>query len=213
MTIWAIFSDVHGRADRLARVLDEANSLGAERYLSLGDVGGEHALSQLTATPTDCVFGNWEASGLRGLSAQLRHAVNYWQPSFRADGFCAAHASPVWPSGLEIAAVVSYLRDHQLAWQALFPSLHNSEAARCAAFEALTTHRTALFFHGHTHVQEIWQQVADAPFSQLAQRDFVLSPGSRYLVGVGSVGQPRDTTRSGYCLYDSEAGRVRLVVA
>jgi diadenosine tetraphosphatase ApaH/serine/threonine PP2A family protein phosphatase len=213
MTIWAIFSDVHGRAERLARVLDQANSQGAEKYLSLGDVGGEHALTQLTAMPTECVFGNWEASGLRGLPVQLRRAVNHWQPSFCADNFCAAHASPVWPDGLEIAAIVSYLRDHQLAWQALFPSLHDSEAARRAAFEALAERRTALFFHGHTHVQEIWQHVADAPPGQYIQRDFEVSPGSRYLVGVGSVGQPRDAMRSGYCLYDSEERRVRLVVA
>ncbi len=39
MTLWAIVSDVHSRGDRLGRVLDDVRNAGAERVLSLGDVG------------------------------------------------------------------------------------------------------------------------------------------------------------------------------
>ena len=38
MTRWAILSDVHGRGDRLGRVLADSRAEGAERVLALGDI-------------------------------------------------------------------------------------------------------------------------------------------------------------------------------
>ena len=121
MTLWALLSDVHDRGDRLKRVLSDAGAHGAARVLALGDIGGAPVLDLLDTAGATCVFGNWEASGLRGLPAPYRNWVARWPAQLRADGFWAAHASPVWPAGLAIAGVVDYLRGAQPALDRRFP--------------------------------------------------------------------------------------------
>ncbi len=204
--IWAIFSDIHGRVDRLRWVQADAAARGAGGYLFLGDAGGDHVLRVLAATSTVCVFGNWEASGLRGLEAPWRGSVARWQPRHQQDGFWAAHASPVWPAGLGISGVVDYLRVHDLHWSALFPSLQRSETARWAALTELEAANVPLFLHGHTHVQEAWLWHPGATPERLSGPQFdVPQDGSRLLVGVGSVGEPHDGDGACYALDDETA--------
>ena len=207
--LWAILSDVHGRGDRLARVIADAQAAGAARFLSLGDVGGTAALDLLADVDAQCVFGNWEASGLRGMSQPYRGMVGRWQAHYRADGLWAGHASPVWPAGLGIAGVVDYLRQHDLHWLVLFPSLQHSEEARWAALAELAAAPAPIFFHGHTHIQEAWLWQPDAAPARLSGPAFVIeSEPARCLVGVGSVGLPHDGSGACYVLYDDVARRV-----
>lgn len=204
--IWAILSDVHGRGDRLARVLADARAHGAERILSLGDLGSTHALEMLNSVDAGHVFGNWEASGLRGMRQPYRGQVARWPAQYWADDFGAAHASPVWPAGLVITGVVDYLRSNGLHWTALFPSLLRSEGARWEAWCRLEEADVPLFFHGHTHVQEAWCWTPGQPPTRLVGPDVLVpSDGSRLLVGVGSVGDARDGGGACYALYDSRA--------
>jgi predicted phosphodiesterase len=214
MTVWAIVSDVHGRGDRLARALADARGLGATRILALGDIGGTGALEMLRAADADCVFGNWEASGLRGLPAPYRGWVARWPAQIRLDSFWAAHASPVWPAGLGIADVINHLRAANLHWTGLFPSLQRSGDARWAAFAELDVAGIGLFLHGHTHIQEAWRwRPGSAPESAPVriggeQGSLLFEPGDLWLVGVGSVGDPHDGSGACYVLYDSDSHRL-----
>jgi predicted phosphodiesterase len=213
MTLWALLSDVHGRGDRLARVLADLRVQGAERILVLGDVGGPIPLSLLDRTGALCVFGNWEASGLRGLPPPYRSWVGRWPAILRLDGFVAGHASPVWPDNLSIGGVVEHLRARNLHWTQLFPSLQHSESSRTAAFTALGESSSTVFFHGHTHVQEAWRLLeGELPhrIEYAASEGGVLQLGEdeRWLIGVGSVGDPHDGPGTHYALYDSTARRL-----
>jgi diadenosine tetraphosphatase ApaH/serine/threonine PP2A family protein phosphatase len=201
MTIWAILSDVHGRGDRLSRVLADADACNASRILSLGDLGGTHVLERLNQAGAQNVFGNWEASSLRGMAQPYRGQVACWPPQVRSDGFCAAHASPVWPEGLGIGDVVDYLRERALHWTALFPSLSRSPEARSAAFGELAAAGVAVFFHGHTHIQEAWTWVPGGSPQRLSGSSlFLPDDGTQVLVGVGSVGDARDGPKARYVL-------------
>lgn len=210
MALWAILSDVHGRGDRLARALADARGQGATTILALGDIGSTHALDLLDAAEARCVFGNWEASGLRGLPASYRNWVMRWPALAQANGFCAAHASLVWPAGLEIVQVVEYLRARSLHWTELFPSLQRSEEARWAALTELEAAGQAVFFHGHTHCQEAWcWTLGSAPVRVDGSRtEFVIQADERWLIGVGSVGDPHDGGGVCYALYDPAAHKV-----
>jgi len=211
MTLWAILSDVHGRTDRLARALADAKEYGATRLLSLGDAGGVAAIERLDAARASYVFGNWEASGLRGLPGHYRNAVAEWPALYRGEGFWAAHASPVWPEGLAAGGVVEYLRVNGLHWNALFPLLQHSPEARRDAFAELDAAGVPLFFHGHTHVQEVWCRGSDGVPTQVRELDFDIEPpGSRWLVGVGSAGASHDGGGACYALYDDARRRVAL---
>jgi len=206
--IWAILSDVHGRGDRLKRVLADAEAHGASQVLALGDIGDVPALNTLDRAGATCVFGNWEASGLRGLPPLYRGWVGSWSPAFRADGLWAAHASPVWPAGLSIAGVVDYLRERQCHWTILFPSLMRSEQARWDALAELETADVRVFFHGHTHVQEAWRWTPGGVPQQIVGDELKIEAGERWLVGVGSVGTPHDSDAACYALYDEATQQV-----
>ncbi len=207
--LWAIFSDIHGRPDRLDRVLRDAQRQGATRYLSLGDVGSMVALDILADVGALCVFGNWEASGLRGMASPYRQWVARWPAQLRIPELWAAHASPVWPQGLEIAGVVDYMRRQELRWPMLFPSLQHSEEARWAALAELDAGAAAVFFHGHTHVQEAWLWRPGAAPARLTGPTFAIESAlDRCLVGVGSVGMPHDGNGACYALYDDATRRV-----
>ncbi len=218
MTLWALLSDVHGRGDRLARVLADVQARRASRpaddvrILALGDIAGPGPLSQLDRAGVLCVFGNWEASGLRGLPPPYRSWVAHWPAILQTDGFLAGHATPVWPANLSIAGVVDYLRARGLHWTHLFPSLQHSEAGRAAAFAALDESGSSLFFHGHTHVQEAWRLAEGGPPQRIdyatAEGGVLdLAEGERWLVGVGSVGDPHDGPGAHYALFDSASRR------
>jgi len=210
MTLYALLSDVHGRGDRLARVLADAQRCGADVFVALGDIAGVHALALLDEVGATCVFGNWEASGFRGLPPPYRGWVRRWPAQVKLDGFIAAHASPVWPARLEVAGVVEYLRTRGLHWTALFPSLLHSEEARRQALAELEAADLALFFHGHTHTQDAWcSRSGHAPERVPGGRGGIeIAAGERWLVGVGSVGNPHDGPGACYALYDAEARRV-----
>lgn len=208
MTLWAFLSDVHGRGDRLKRVLADGVAQGATRFLGLGDIASLNALDQLNALGAQNVFGNWEASGLRGMPMPYRGQVARWPAQLRVDSFWAAHASPVWPAGLGISGVVDYLRAQQTHWTTLFPSLQRSDSARWAALAELEAADASIFFHGHTHIQEAWRWMpGDAP-RRVEGSDFTVAEGERWLVGVGSVGDPHDGGGACYTLYDEDARRV-----
>lgn len=210
MTLYALLADVHGRSDRLARVLADARDQGAARVAALGDIAGPRAFDLLDDIDAICVFGNWECSGLRGLPPPYRSWVGRWPAQARFDDFWIAHASPVWPAGLGIAGVVDYLRAQQAHWTALFPSLQRSGDARWAAFAELEAADVPVFFHGHTHIQEAWRwPIGGAPARvDGAQGELTFADGERWLVGVGSVGDPHDGGGACYALYDSDARRM-----
>jgi predicted phosphodiesterase len=204
VTIWAFLSDIHGRGDRLARVLADASTRGASRILCLGDLGGARVLDQLNEIGAEYVFGNWEASGLRGMAQPYRGQVARWSAQYRADGFRAAHASPVWPDGLGIGNVIDYLQARALHWTALFPSLSRSQEARWTAFAELAAGDTSIFFHGHTHLQEAWTWVPGSLPKQVSGSSLALpDDGACALVGIGSVGAARDGPEARYALYDA----------
>ncbi len=57
---------------------------------------------------------------------------------------------------------------------------------------------------GHSHLCKVFALTADG-VEELPPIDFELSPDYKYIVSVGSVGQPRDfDNRASYTIYDSE---------
>ncbi len=74
----------------------------------------------------------------------------------------------------------------------------------------------ALAFHGHTHVQQAWSYI-DRRWQQTnGPAEFALECGTesdpaRYLIGVGSAGEPQDGRALRYALYDDSAECVALV--
>jgi predicted phosphodiesterase len=223
----AIISDVHANIEALQSVLADIDEQRADAVVCLGDAIGygpnpEEALCILRERGVVLLAGNHESALVRVkerrrfnpsalaaldktgslLSAESVEFIKTLPLSIAAYGILFVHGCP--PDSAH-----TYL--FQLSDKAL--------AARFAEYDQ------DLCFVGHTHELELITLVSEleAPMRSAEQRltrdsllpgSRVLDPLRRYIINVGSVGQPRDgDPRAKYALYspDSRELEVRCV--
>jgi diadenosine tetraphosphatase ApaH/serine/threonine PP2A family protein phosphatase len=211
-----VLSDIHGNLEALRAVLRDAAGEGATEVVCLGDTVG------YGADPVACV-------DLVGERAVRLVAGNHeWGVVGRLDlGWfnSAARAAAVWTAGrldpaqaryLEGLPLVAALEEATLVhasptapeeWDYLLDAEDGHEALR--AFD------TRLCFVGHSHRAAVWSVGSSGPrfatSEPMPPTTVALEDGRRYLVNVGSVGQPRDRDpRAAYAIWDREARAVAL---
>ncbi len=195
MTI-GVLSDVHGNLEALEAVLSDAGRFGTERWICLGDVVGYGAdadacVARVRALPgLVAVRGNHDAAVVddaltRAMSAPALAGVRHARSRLGADALAWLASRPLeWRNHPVLMAVHASPHEPE-RWEYVIDA---SAAAR--ALGALPPQRVALV--GHTHVPSVF---ADDGTARRARRDEVLELDvvrRRYVVGVGSVGQPRD---------------------
>jgi diadenosine tetraphosphatase ApaH/serine/threonine PP2A family protein phosphatase len=100
-----------------------------------------------------------------------------------ADGFIAVHSTP----------------DRPQEWRYIL-SIDEAEFQ----FERMNR---PLCFVGHSHQPVAWQCHSGGRCSVVGREYLQMEPGRRYIVNVGSVGQPRDgDPRAGYAVFDDQRG-------
>jgi diadenosine tetraphosphatase ApaH/serine/threonine PP2A family protein phosphatase len=83
---------------------------------------------------------------------------------------------------------------------------------RYHVMQAFEQQRQFICFHGHTHIPAIYQLNKNNIDNLSENTELALNRIRRYLVNVGSVGQPRDRDpRGALALYDSDAMTYRLI--
>ncbi len=194
----AILSDVHANLEALQAVLAHVDAQGVDAIYCLGDVVGyggdpEACLEIIRERCQVVVLGNHDVAVAR------EEGLDYLPKDGRAAAIAHRKA----------------LSDEQLEWLATLPLTARVDGVtlvHATPLEPESWHRlagylqsarqfehfdTRVCFIGHTHIPGM---MADAIGV------FQMRPGRRYLVNVGSVGQPRDhDPRAAYCLFDSEA--------
>ena len=207
-----IFSDVHANVEALEAVMKAYEAHSIDRYLCLGDVVG------YGANPNECadlvrsvaektVIGNHDAAVVG------RMDYSYYYEAAR-------HA-------LDLHA--RSLTDENLAWLSALPYRHDLDEVgvalchgspvRLEEFEYIFAPEQAeeclsiyddlapLTLIGHSHLCKVFALGRDW-VEELPAQDFTLEEGVKYIVSVGSVGQPRDyDNRASFTVYDAEARR------
>jgi diadenosine tetraphosphatase ApaH/serine/threonine PP2A family protein phosphatase len=204
----AVFSDIHGNLEALEAVLADAEKAGVSGYVCLGDIVGYGAdpnecLERVRSLPgIVCLLGNHDAAATDLSQRSFFHevalaGVEYTERSLTEDNrqylsslpythsesdYMAVHASPYRPEAWE------YVLD--------IPGAER-------AFQSMGESRLA--FIGHSHSPVVFCD--DGTAERLVPGDAVAlhTDVNRYIVNVGSVGQPRDgNPDSAYVIYDSE---------
>jgi diadenosine tetraphosphatase ApaH/serine/threonine PP2A family protein phosphatase len=107
--------------------------------------------------------------------------------SLTLDDATLVHASPVQPA----------------EWEYLVTSEDG--------YEALGAFTTRVCFVGHSHRPGMWSVGSSGRSHEPGAREIELEHGRRYLINVGSVGQPRDgDPRAAYARWDVEDRRVTI---
>ncbi len=210
--IIAILSDIHANLEALQAVVDDACREGAGRFACLGDVVGYNAdpvacvdlVRGLPCLP--CIRGNHDemAAGdrtLLGINTMAFAAMTWTRLQLDEE-------RRAWLGGLPLlheepdAVYVHASLDEPGDW-------HYVHDAREAAASFVRQSQRVCFI-GHSHQPGGWRD--DGHSVRKSQGElFELAADERWLVNVGSVGQPRDhDPRASYALYDIAAGKVQL---
>jgi diadenosine tetraphosphatase ApaH/serine/threonine PP2A family protein phosphatase len=204
---YGIFSDTHANIEALTAVLRAYESERIDRYACLGDTVG------YGASPNECcdsirgvaaftILGNHDAAVAGRMdysyyydaarNALDLHANQLTEPNMRwlrelpyevrEGDLCFCHGSPL---NLE-------------EFEYIFST---EQAARCLEiWDQLAT----VTFIGHSHLCKSFALTKGEVFEVVATQ-FEIRPDHKYIISVGSVGQPRDyDPRASYTIYDTE---------
>jgi diadenosine tetraphosphatase ApaH/serine/threonine PP2A family protein phosphatase len=200
-------SDIHGNLEALTAVLADAADAGASALVCLGDIVGYGAdpvacVERVASRAAAVVAGNHEhgAGGLLDLSwfnDNAARAAKWTGGALDADHQRYLAALPL-RAELDGATIVHASPRTPHEWDYLI--------APEDGFDVFGDFDTRLCFVGHSHLPAVWSIGSSGrAFSELrgdAAR-VRLDHGRRYIVNVGSVGQPRDRDcRAAYALWD-----------
>lgn len=210
----AILSDIHSNIEALQACVSHARGEGATHFACLGDCVGYGAdpvptLDLLRSLPHLLLIrGNHDEAlflhdeiGMPGIREVIDWTVKQLAPAHfellksapyvhTVDDITYAHASAHAPQKWDYLRQPEQIRD-------------------CLA--ATPAHVT---FIGHVHVPMVFYLTTGDTLREHGPESGVpipLSPSGRYVVNVGSVGQPRDgNSAASYALYDSERAEVTI---
>lgn len=206
----ALLSDIHGNLDAFEAVLGDLEAQGVDAAYSLGDNIGygaqpEEVVRLLRLRGIPSVLGNHE------LAAKQPETLSWFNPAARRS----------------LALTLEWLAPQDRAFLAALPSFRSVHGVRLVhGFppDSPTTYlfeiplhelgdRVASFaericFVGHTHLLGLHRlEGGTAHEEDLGPGEHPLDPQARYLVNVGSVGQPRDgDPRAKYAVWDTGRG-------
>lgn len=200
---YAIVSDVHGNLEALQAAF--AMIAPNDGVLCLGDIVGygpnpNECVELIRARATATVLGNHDVAaidnfGLSYFNPAAREAMRWTQTVLTAENID-------WLNGLGYEfRVPEFLLVHGAPVNYFEYILDKPGAAR--AFAATDA---PLIFIGHTHIAEYYALRPDGSIDHRHLQQggtFALDENSRYVVNVGSVGQPRDLNpRASFAFYE-----------
>lgn len=209
---YAILSDIHSNLEALEGAL--ARVAADDAILCTGDIVGygpnpNECVELVRARATATVLGNHDVAaiddfGLAYFNPAARDAIRWTQSVLRPD---------------LVAWLNSLGYEHRLPELLLVhgaPKLYFEYILdRQAAAHAFAATDAPLTFVGHTHIAEYYELRPDGSIDHRYLQhggEIELQPGSRYVVNVGSVGQPRDLNPdASFGFYEPEARRITVV--
>jgi predicted phosphodiesterase len=207
---FAIFGDIHANLHALQAVQAHATEQRCTHFVCMGDVVGYNAFPKQCieiVRKLECpvVKGNHDEQASmmgdqEGFNALAEEAMNWTREQLSAE-------DKEWLRSLRLQrqvrdfTIVHATLDTPHKWGYVFNQL---DAAASFSYQ-----HTSVCFIGHTHSPKAY--VRDGSVRTLALDSINFQQGKKYLINVGSVGQPRDGDwRPAYCVYDTHIGELRL---
>ena len=202
-----IFSDVHANFEALTAVAGALQKERIDRYVCLGDTVGyggspNECCDIVRGLTAFCILGNHDAA----VAGRMDYSY-YYDAARQALDF---HAEVLSQDNMDWLKSLPYQRREGDLYYCHGSPLNLEEfeyifapeqAARCLPiWEELGE----VTFIGHSHLCKAFALSRDEVFEVVAPK-FTIRPGHRYIISVGSVGQPRDyDNRASYTVYDTD---------
>jgi len=209
---YGIFADIHSNLEALEAVIEAYKKESIGGYLCAGDIVG------YATDPGECIE---KVSSLAGIAIAGNHdwaavtlfADDYFNPVARqALDWTRKNLNDQGRSFLETLKLTYGNNDLVMAHGTLQkPQDFNYMSNGYMAEETFRLLEADICFVAHTHVPGICIMGSDKFLSYTQESCVDIKAGNKYIVNVGSVGQPRDgNPDSAYCIYDSVKRKVQI---
>ena len=205
---FAIFGDIHANLEALNAVLEDANENDCSHFVCIGDIVGYNAnpkecLAAVKGLDCPVVKGNHDemvASDIElvGLNPLAEQSMTWTRENLTQED----------KTYLINLKLVRQVRDFTIVHATLdSPEGWGYVTSKFHALESFGYQYTPVCFIGHTHVPAFY--IKTSSVEELGGRVLDIENGKKYLINVGSVGQPRDgDPRASYCIYDLGGQRI-----
>lgn len=208
---YAVFADMHANLEAYQAVLGSIEREKVDKYFCVGDVvgyGADPAGCIEITEELDCVTvaGNhdWATVGLVD--------IGYFNPH--------AKTAVLWTREAISTRNAEYLKKLQLVYEddeltMVHGTLNRPEEFQYvpdtrAAYPTMEIMKTKITFIGHSHAAGIFTLENGEPGYSVKPK-VNIEPQKKYLVNVGSVGQPRDRDwRAAFCIYDRDNQSIEI---
>lgn len=209
---YAVVSDIHGNLESLRRAFDRIEA--QERLICLGDIVGygpdpNECVRMIRERAFEVVLGNHDVAAVDNFG------VEYFND--------AARKAIAWTQGVIEKEHAAWL--NTLSYEIRRPEYLLVHGAPVNYFEYILDKRTAaqafertdapVIFIGHTHIAEYYALGTDGKIAHKHMQhggELNLEKDTRYIIDVGSIGQPRDLNpQPSFVRYDDEARTIQWV--
>lgn len=215
----AVLSDIHGNLPALKAVLKDIKNNGVEQVTCLGDIVGyggqsKECLEMIRMIGTPIVRGNHDTDVALAFSID-----NYYNPLVQKSiELTRSILSAEEKEYLITLPLISETHNTQLVHASLKnPEDWNYIDNLKSAEDNLNLQKYDITFCGHTHIPSGFYKninpgltfVPNSVQTLDIENPIELTGFSKYLINVGSVGQPRDgDPRASYVLFNSDNGKI-----
>ena len=207
---YGIFADIHSNLEALEAVLGAYKQASIDKYLCVGDIVG------YAANPKECIeivksSANVSVAGNHDWASAGLISLDYFNP--------LAAKAVIWTQDKLEEKERYFLKSLKLTFSNDDLILVHGTLDEPDNFRYLTKAQSAattfnllnipVCFVGHTHAPAIFIQDKDRRIYGLSSGKIKLEKDKKYIVNVGSVGQPRDgSPLASYCIYDTNSKTV-----
>ena len=208
---YGILSDIHANAEALEAVINVLLEKGIKDFLCCGDTVG------YGADPKRCL------NALKRLKAVHIAGNHDWAVSGRIDATYFTEdgkAAILWTRNNISLEEINYLNNFELTYKNKHLILvhatlddplrydYLNKISKCAA--TFNVMDKPVCFIGHTHIPQIFIQQGHNIYNT-QQTEIEINPENKYIINVGSVGQPRDNNpMASYAIYDTDQQLVEI---
>ncbi len=212
----AIISDIHNNIEALDAVFLDIDKRGIEEVICLGDIVGygpnpRECIKQIM-TRCRAIKGNHEEGVLfyaEDFNDRARRAIEWTRDQINGTQFDKEENALLWDFlgnlGTELReedALFVHASPRDPIREYVFPD----EVGDFRKFDEIFDMFERVCFVGHTHIPGVFTQEYRFVWPQDTDYYFKIPENGKYLVNVGSTGQPRDfDTRASYAIYDGDS--------
>jgi predicted phosphodiesterase len=189
----AIISDIHSNLEALTAVLKKIEAENIDKIICLGDVVGygpdPNACVELVQKQCEIIitgnhdFACIDTSELLYFTQYAEKAIEWTLTEISKDNLSLISKFPI-DSRIDNCYLVHANAHDPRSWGYVL--------SREEAIYNFSKFTEQICFIGHSHRPIIYIENNDSNYTVKSNQQIQLDPGSRYIINVGSVGQPRD---------------------